>query len=140
MKRNTNQYDEWDSQPYDADVAYDDEYSGQYDIAPYGERGLAQVPAPPMPSLVGVSATITNYGSPLLSYTRTMSRFYQSRKQVMSLGRIKCVICGDRIGGWAWTNPEESGHAHDSCYEKLAWTWSSVYAEQQHMASRGELD
>ncbi len=134
------QYDEWESVPFDADAEYEDQQSGRYDLTPYGEHGLTAPPPPPMPSLVGVSATVTNYGAPLLSYTRTMSRFYQTRKQVLSLGRLKCVICNDRISGWAWSSPDGNGHAHDGCYDRLAWAWASVYAEQQHMASRGELE
>jgi len=131
--------DQWDQQSSDTG-GYDD-YSEQYDVVPYGERGLAPMEdAPPVPSLVGVSATITNYGSPLLSYTRTMQRFYQTRKRVLSMGRIKCAICEDRIAGWAWLGPDNSSHAHDGCYDRLAWAWATVYAEQQHMAGRGELD
>jgi hypothetical protein len=144
MSRYTRYDDEWDSRSQQADVEYydDDPMSEQYGVMPYAdeERGLATPVAPPMPSLVGVSATVTNYGAPLLSYTRTMSRFYQSRKQVISLGRIKCAICGDRISGWAWTAPDGDGHAHDGCYDRLAWAWASVYAEQQRMAARGDME
>ena len=137
--RRYDRYDNWDSAPEDAD--YDDQYSESYDLDLYHERGLAPAePQGPLPSLVGVSATVTNYGSPLLSYTRTMARFYQNRKQVLSMGRLKCAICNDRISGWAWLGPDRGSHAHDGCYDRLAWAWSSVYAEQQHMASRGELD
>jgi hypothetical protein len=130
---------QWD-QPQ-GDYGGYDEYDSQYDVVPYEQRGLAPLEdAPPVPSLVGVSATITNYGSPLLSYTRTMQRFYQSRKRVLSMGRIKCAICEERIGGWAWLGPDNTSHAHDGCYDRLAWAWATVYAEQQHMAARGEID
>jgi len=143
MGRRNNGYDNWDSQPQQADVyGYDDDASDEYGIAPYEQqRGLATTPdGQPVSSLVGVSATVTNYGAPLLSYSKTMSRFYQLRKQVLSLGRLKCEICNERITGWGWTGPESKGHAHDGCYDRLAWAWASVYAEQQHMDSRGELD
>jgi len=131
-------YDDWESAPQDADVDDDDDQqSDRRHIVPNGDRRLA-APAPPMPSLVGVSATVTNYGAPLLSYTRTMARFFQMRKQKLSLGRLKCDICGERITGWAWSAPDQAGHAHDDCYERLAWAWASVYAEQQQMAGRGE--
>ena len=139
MRHARTDYDDWDSQP--ADVGDYDDYAGRYDVAPYEEqRGLAEVDHPPVPSLVGVSATVTNYGAPLLSYTRTMQRFYQSRKRVMSMGRLKCAICTERIGGWAWAGPDAQSHAHDGCYDRLAWAWASVYAEQQQMDARGELD
>ena len=131
--------DQWDEQV--GDFGGGDTYSEQYELVPYGEQGLAPIAnAPPVPSLVGVSATITNYGAPLLSYTRTMQHFYQTRKRVMSMGRIKCAICEDRIAGWAWLGPDSNSHAHDGCYDRMAWTWASVYAQQQQMAGRGELD
>ncbi len=138
-------YDDWDYQPdeggYGDYQGYgDDEDQGQYGLAPYEERGLMQAEQPPVPSLVGVSATVTNYGAPLLSYTRTMQRFYQTRKRVLSMGRIKCAICNERISGWAWLGPDKNSHAHDGCYDRMAWAWASVYADQQHMAARGELD
>ncbi len=143
MRQNRGRNDAWeepsdDAMSYEGDAyGYPDE-QGQ-DLMPYpDQRGLqTNQPAPPMPSLVNVSATVTNYGAPLLSYSRTMQRFYQLRKQVMSLGRHKCAICGDRIGGWAWIAPN-GGHAHDGCYDRLAWAWATVYAEQQHMTTRGE--
>ena len=146
MSRYDNQYDEWNNQPQGADVDYDayegDPQSEQYGMMPYpdSERGVGAAGNQSLPSLVGVSATITNYGAPLLSYTRTMTRFYQSRKQVMSFGRIKCAICNDRITGWAWTTPGADGHAHDGCYDRLAWAWASVYAEQQQTANRGQTE
>lgn len=126
---------------YDED-GYDQD-DEQHALMPYddrgAERGLQAAEPIPLPSLVGVSATVTNYGSPLLSYSRTMTRFYQARKQVLSLGRHKCAICSDRITGWAWLAPN-GGHAHDGCYDRLAWAWATVYAEQQHMAACGELE
>lgn len=155
MPRKNEHYDAWE----DASRADYPAITGGYDgleedfyeddadgtgraMQPYdemGERGLQAGPPAPMPSLVGISATVTNYGSPLLSYSRTMQRFYQGRRQVLSIGRHKCVICNERISGWAWLSPN-GGHAHDGCYDRLAWTWASVYAEQQHLAARGELD
>jgi hypothetical protein len=132
-------YDEWDYQPDDQGYGDYDDDQGR-DLMPYEERGMVAAEQPPVPSLVGVSATVTNYGAPLLSYTRTMQRFYQSRKRVLSMGRIKCAICSERISGWAWLGPDKNSHAHDGCYDRLAWAWASVYGEQQHLAGRGELD
>ncbi len=144
MRRERAEYDEWDAQADEQNYTdYGDygDYGGQelahYD---YEERGLIPAEAPPVPSLVGVSATVTNYGAPLLSYTRTMQRFYQSRKRVLSMGRMKCAICNERISGWAWLGPDKNSHAHDGCYDRMAWAWSNVYAEQQHLDGRGELD
>ncbi len=62
-------------------------------------------------SLVGVSNTVTHHGVPLLSYTRTMNRFYTNRKQKLSLG-----------------------------YERLAWTWTNLYAQQQRLAAQGQFE
>ncbi len=141
MGRNRNIRDDWDELPPDADVSYSEDE--RYDLALYDDerRDLAAPSeAPPsLPSLVGVSATVTNYGAPLLSYSRTMQRFYQTRKHVVSLGRHKCAICSERIAGWGWEAPNGAA-AHDGCYDRLAWAWATVYAEQQHMAARGELD
>jgi hypothetical protein len=130
----TGNYDEeWDDQA----PAYGDlGYSGGYGVAPYDygadvERGLMEPDAPPVPSLVGVSATITNYGAPLLNYARTMQRFYQSRRRVLSMGRHRCAICSERISGWAWLGPDETSHAHDGCYDRLAWAWANVVGSQQ---------
>lgn len=136
------------SQRWDDDDQYDD--AGAYDAqddAYYGsddqeewygqddERGLVLQSEH---SLVGVSNTVTQHGAPLLSYTRTMNRFYNSRKQKLSLGRFKCEVCGDRIRFWAW---ETNGtRTHDGCYERLAWTWTNLYAQQQRLASEGRLD
>lgn len=90
-------------------------------------------------SLVGVSNTVTQHGVPLLSYTRTMNRFYSSRKQRLSLGRFKCEVCGDRIRFWAWQT-ETGTRTHDGCYERLAWTWTNLYAHQQRLAAQGNLE
>lgn len=90
-------------------------------------------------SLVGVSSTITQHGAPMLSYTRTMNRFYASRKQRLSLGLHRCEVCGQRIRFWSFQTPTGS-HTHDGCYERLAWTWTNLYAQQQRLASEGRLD
>jgi hypothetical protein len=139
MGRSYNRYDDWNSHSDDAE--YDE--SDEYGIAPYEQQQGLMNPdeaGQGMPSLVGVSATVTNYGAPLLSYTKTMSRFYQLRKQVLSLGRFKCNICNERISGWAWCGPDSSGYAHDGCYDRLAWAWASVYAEQQRLNNQGDLE
>lgn len=127
------------------DVGYDTSYNGD---AGYGgadqedwygqddERGLVLQSEH---SLVGVSNTVTQHGVPLLSYTRTMNRFYNSRKQKLSLGRFKCEVCGDRIRFWAWETTNGT-RTHDGCYERLAWTWTNLYAQQQRLASEGQLD
>ncbi len=106
-----------------------------YYPAPYAQQGMQQFADPQnkAASLVGVSSTVTNYGVPLLSYTRAMSRFYRNRKQVLSMGRHVCEICRERIPGWAWSSPELKQFAHDGCYDKLAWSWALAYAEQRHM-------
>lgn len=138
---------------YDADDGYladDGGYTGDYSTydASYGseggypgdgeddERGLILRRDQ---SLVGVSSTITQHGAPMLSYTRTMNRFYASRKQRLSLGRHKCEVCGQRIRFWSFQTPTGS-HTHDGCYERLAWTWTNLYAQQQRLASEGRLD
>jgi hypothetical protein len=90
-------------------------------------------------SLVGISNTVTHHGVPLLSYTRTMNRFYNSRKQRLSLGRFKCEVCGERIRFWAWRTTNGT-HTHDGCYERLAWTWTNLYAQQQRMAAEGQFE
>ena len=90
-------------------------------------------------SLVGVSNTVTHHGVPLLSYTRTMNRFYTNRKQKLSLGRFKCEVCGVRIRFWAWETTNGS-HTHDGCYERLAWTWTNLYAQQQRLAAQGQFE
>ncbi len=97
------------------------------------EQGLMLQPEH---SLVGVSKTVTHHGVPLLSYTRTMNRFYTSRKQRLSLGRFKCEVCGERIRWWAWETGTGT-RTHDGCYERLAWTWTNLYAQQQKLASQG---
>ena len=90
-------------------------------------------------SLVGVSNTVTHHGAPLLSYTRTMNRFYNNRKQKLSLGRFKCEVCGVRIRFWAWETTNGS-RTHDGCYERLAWTWTNLYAQQQRLAAEGRFE
>ena len=90
-------------------------------------------------SLVGVSSIVTQHGTPILSFTRTMNRFYTSRKQRLSLGRHRCEVCGDRIRFWSYETPT-GNHTHDGCYERLAWTWTNLYAQQQRMAAEGTLD
>lgn len=93
----------------------------------------------PRNSLVDSSQVITDIGAPLLSYTNTMSRFYRSRKQRLSLGRHVCAVCGERIGFWSYESPEGQ-RSHDGCYERLAWQWTHLFAQQQRMAAAGELD
>lgn len=112
---------------------YEDAYQGPYEDE---ERGLVLQRDQ---SLVNVSSTITEHGAPLLSYTHTMNRFYASRKQVMSLGRLTCEVCGDRIKFWAWKTPD-GNVTHDGCYERLAWTWTNLYAHQQRLAAEGRLE
>lgn len=118
---------------YEGAEGYDGEY-GEY--APDEERGLMLRPEE---SLVNVSSTITQHGAPLLSYSRTMSRFYATRKQRMSMGRFKCDVCGDRISMWAWETPNGK-RTHDGCYERLAWNWTNLYAQQQRMAAEGNFE
>jgi hypothetical protein len=120
---------------YDGPSGYDDEYADSY---PYNddERGLILQTEQ---SLVGVSSTVTQHGAPLLSYTRTMSRFYNNRRQRLSLGRHRCEVCGDRIRFWAWETPN-GNRTHDGCYERLAWTWTNLYAQQQQLAAEGRLE
>jgi hypothetical protein len=137
----------WDDESYgDAAEAYDDDQDEQYAGGQYesegewypsdDERGLVLQPEN---SLVGISNTVTHHGVPLLSYTRTMNRFYTTRKQRLSLGRHRCEVCGERIGWWAWVT-ENGTHTHDGCYERLAWTWTNLYAQQQHLATQGNLE
>jgi hypothetical protein len=130
---------------YEAEAAYDEpgyDESSAYE-APLGpgayadeERGLVLQQDE---SLVGVSSIVTQHGTPILSFTRTMNRFYTSRKQRLSLGRHRCEVCGDRIRFWSYETPT-GNHTHDGCYERLAWTWTNLYAQQQRMASEGRLD
>lgn len=118
---------------YDNHDNFDDAYADEYDDA---ERGLVLQQDQ---SLVNISQTITEHGAPLLSYTRTMNRFYANRKQELSLGRLTCEVCGERIKFWAWKTPE-GNVTHDGCYERLAWTWTNLYAHQQRLASEGRLE
>ena len=137
--------DDGDSYGYDeqgyADANYD-QYGGGYgaydDDAAYADdaRGIVLQREQ---SLVNVSSTVTTHGVPLLSYTRTMNRFYTSRKQKLSLGRFKCEVCGERIRWWAWQKPT-GGRTHDGCYERLAWMWTNLYAHQQRLNNEGRLD
>jgi hypothetical protein len=90
-------------------------------------------------SLVNISSTVTTHGAPLLSYTRTMNRFYTNRKQRLSLGRFKCEVCGERIRFWAYETPTQN-RTHDGCYERLAWMWTNLYAQQQRLAAEGQLE
>jgi hypothetical protein len=152
----------WDDQQPQGAAGYsdDEQYSAayaQYDAYDqYGEQGGGDYPADggdawypgdeerglvlqQEQSLVGVSNTITQHGVPLLSYTRTMNRFYNNRKQRLSLGRFKCEVCGRRIRFWAWQT-ETHKRTHDGCYERLAWTWTNLYAQQQQLASQGRFE
>jgi len=129
-------------QPYDEE--YEDEgypesgdYGGRDDA--YDEEGERGLVLRQDESLVGVSSTVTQHGTPILSYTRTMNRFYTSRKQRLSLGRHRCEVCGDRIRFWSFQTPTGT-YTHDGCYERLAWTWTTLYAQQQRMASEGRLE
>jgi len=126
--------EEYGAEGYDGYDGYEGAEDGEY--APDEERGLTLRPEE---SLVNVSSTITQHGAPLLSYSRTMSRFYATRKQRMSMGRFKCDVCGDRISMWAWETPNGK-RTHDGCYERLAWNWTNLYAQQQRMASEGNFE
>ena len=123
---------------YDDQDDYDqpDDYGNARYSEPQDEQGLMLQPEQ---SLVGVSSTVTHHGAPLLSYTRTMNRFYTTRKQKLSLGRYKCEVCGERIRFWAWLTPN-GNKTHDGCYERLAWTWTNLYAYQQRLASQGQFE
>lgn len=141
--------DEWDArngngdesaEVYAEDEQYAEAYGDAYDddgMYPMeDERGMLLQQEQ---SLVGISNTVTTHGVPLLSYTGTMSRFYMTRKQRLSLGRFKCEVCGERIRFWAWeTNTHK--RTHDGCYERLAWTWTNLYAQQQALAARGQFE
>ncbi|MEO7001088.1 MAG: hypothetical protein ABI068_04745, partial [Ktedonobacterales bacterium] len=70
---------------------------------------------------------------------RTMSRFYANRKQRLSMGRFKCEVCGERINGWAWET-DTGNRTHDGCYERLAWTWTNLYAQQRRLAAEGHFE
>lgn len=135
--------DSWEDQAGDAADYGDYEQYGEYAGDDYGDAAYADDERGLMlqteQSLVGVSSTVTQHGAPLLSYTRTMSRFYTNRRQRLSLGRYACEVCGDRIRLWAWETPN-GNKTHDGCYERLAWTWTNLYAQQQVLASRGEFE
>lgn len=140
---------QWDDEDGYGDVgAFEGQNDARYDAA--GGEGYDQDEWYPQDderglilqsehSLVGVSNTVTHHGVPLLSYTRTMNRFYSNRKQKLSLGRYKCEVCGERIRFWAWETTTRT-RTHDGCYERLAWTWTNLYAQQQRLASEGRLD
>jgi hypothetical protein len=129
------EHDTWEDQAGDAaDYGDYDQYGNEY--ADEDERGLILQTEQ---SLVGVSSTVTHHGAPLLSYTHTMNRFYQNRRQRLSLGRYACEVCGERIRLWAWETPN-GNRTHDGCYERLAWTWTNLYAQQQQLASRGQFE
>ena len=140
---------QWDDEEEYGDAgAYADEDDAYYGAASpnggdqeewYGEEDERGLVLQSEHSLVGVSNTVTHHGVPLLSYTRTMNRFYTNRKQKLSLGRFKCEVCGDRIRFWAWETATGT-RTHDGCYERLAWTWTNLYAQQQRLASEGRLD
>lgn len=138
MRRQIDAYEEWENVDV-ADDGYEDER--RYGVATYAERGLAEYSSQPAAnSLVGVSSSVTSYGAPLLSYSNTMTMFYQNRKQVLSFGRLTCEICRERISGWAWTGPDNKQHAHEGCYERLAWHWATMYSEQQRMGNLEEQE
>ncbi|HEY7783058.1 MAG TPA: hypothetical protein VIC85_22900 [Ktedonobacterales bacterium] len=137
--RNQDAWEDPERAGYDEYPADDDVYAG----GPMGsgyedeeERGLILSRDE---SLVGISSTVTQHGAPILSYTRTMNRFYSSRKQRLSLGRHRCEVCGERIRFWSYQAPT-GGHTHDGCYERLAWTWTNLYAQQQRLAEEGRLE
>jgi hypothetical protein len=135
---------DWDDGGYDAESTYTNAYTDDYGDAgqepgAYDEEDERGLVLSTDESLVGVSNIVTQHGTPILSYTRTMSRFYASRKQRLSLMRHKCEVCGDRIRFWSFQTPTGS-HTHDGCYERLAWTWTNLYAQQQQMALEGRLD
>lgn len=127
----------WGGRDDDESYGYEDDY-GQG----YSSGGLDDGPGLVLQSdrsLVDVSASVTHHGAPLLSYANTMNRFYASRKQKLSAGRHKCSVCGERIRFWAWET-EDGQTVHDGCYERLAWMWTNVYAQQQRLAAEGRLE
>lgn len=140
------EYREYDSYPqYDAEHAYG-AYDDDAEHGGWGDgRALMEVEQSEglllqqEQSLVNVSSTVTHHGTPLLSYTRTMNRFYTNRKQRLSLGRYTCEVCNERIRLWAWETPS-GNRTHDGCYERLAWTWTNLYAQQQRLASEGSFE
>lgn len=134
-------WDDEDAYSGASEAYYDDDQGGEYEsdgewYASDEERGLVLQPEH---SLVGISNTVTHHGVPLLSYTRTMNRFYTSRKQRLSFGRYRCEVCGTRIRWWAWVT-DNGTRTHDGCYERLAWTWTNLYAQQQRLASQGDFE
>jgi hypothetical protein len=147
-------HDDWDDAGMDGSFEDEGAYADRYDDGGYAGQGGYDAPDDDYglgddderglvlqqdESLVGVSSIVTQHGTPILSYTRTMNRFYTSRKQRLSLGRHRCEVCGDRIRFWSFETPTGS-HTHDGCYERLAWMWTNVYAQQQRLAAEGRLD
>jgi hypothetical protein len=135
---------DWDDGGYEAESTSTNAYMGGYadggqEPGAYDEDDERGLVLRTDESLVGVSNIVTQHGTPILSYTRTMNRFYSSRKQRLSLLRHKCEVCGDRIRFWSFETPN-GGHTHDGCYERLAWTWTNLYAHQQQMALEGRLE
>lgn len=155
MRGRSEQHQQWDDNQRYADDSESYGYGEQnYSDADYGQYGqygeydddgmYAQDDARGLvlqreQSLVNVSSTITAHGAPLLSYSRTMNRFYNNRKQKLSFGRFKCEVCGERIRWWAWQTPT-GNRTHDGCYERLAWMWTNLYAQQQRLNNEGRLD
>ena len=129
---------------YEAESTYGNAYADDYgdggqEPGAYDEDDERGLVLRTDESLVGVSNIVTQHGTPILSYTRTMNRFYSSRKQRLSLLRHKCEVCGDRIRFWSFETPNGT-HTHDGCYERLAWTWTNLYAQQQQLALEGRLE
>jgi hypothetical protein len=152
MRGRSERYQQWDDNQGYADDGESYGYGEQnFSDASYGQYGqydddgmYAQDDARGLvlqreQSLVNVSSTITAHGAPLLSYSRTMNRFYNNRKQKLSFGRFKCEVCGERIRWWAWQTPT-GNRTHDGCYERLAWMWTNLYAQQQRLNNEGRLD
>ena len=73
------------------------------------EQGLMLQPEH---SLVGVSNTVTHHGVPLLSYTRTMNRFYTTRRQRLSaLGALSVRSVVSASAGGPGKPAYEDAHA-----------------------------
>lgn len=147
--RRYEQGDAWEGQGADAYDQYGDDErydaQGQYayaDEEAYGDEGYGAergLVLQTEQSLVGVSSTVTSHGAPLLSYARTMNRFYSNRRQRLSMGRYACEVCGERIRLWAWETPT-GARTHDGCYERLAWTWTNLTAQQRRGAAEGQFE
>jgi hypothetical protein len=150
MRNRGSRSDAWDEQDagtggyadydaYDEQQAYGSEYADAYGNAYDDEDEGPGLILQTDQSLVNISSTVTTHGAPLLSYTRTMHRFYNNRKQRLSLGRYKCEVCGERIRFWAYETPTKN-RTHDGCYERMAWMWTNLYAQQQHLAAQGQFE